>query len=88
MATSVHCILYDSTLCDEVANEIGRLIMTNNSGRIMLVVSKTTVQGIIYACSLCNELSDLEILNLIAKVRSLRCDVTSTIPWQKASFLW
>ena len=73
--------IYDSSLSDEVADEIGRLIMTNNSGTIMLVVSKNLVQGVINTCSFSSELSNLEILNLIIKVRSLCCDAMSTISW-------
>ena len=73
--------IYDSTLPDEIADEIGSLIMTNNSGRIMLIISKTKVQGVINTCSLSSELSNLEILNLIIKIRSLRCNITSIISW-------
>ena len=73
--------IYDSSLSDEVADEIGRLIMNNDASRIMLVVSKTKIQGIINTCSLSSELSNLEILNLIVKIRLLCRDVIPTISW-------
>ena len=47
----------------------------------MLVVSKTKIQGIINTCSLSSELSNLEILNLIVKIRLLCRDVIPTISW-------
>jgi len=65
--------VYDTTMSDEVADEIGRLIMTNYYfAGIMLVISKSKVRGTIITCSLSNELSNLELLNLIVKVKSLQ----------------
>ena len=63
--------IYDATLLDEVAEEIGDLIVSNNSAGIMVVISETKLQGTISTSSLNAELSKLEILNLIVKLRSL-----------------
>ena len=72
--------LYDSTLSDDLADKIGDQILFNYSGSIMLVASRSTVQGILNTNSLSKELSDLEILNLIVKIRSLSCIDAVPVP--------
>ena len=64
--------LYDSTLLDERADEIGKLIITHFSSGIKLLISKTKVHGILNAISLGDELSNLEILNLTTKLDRLQ----------------
>ena len=75
--------IYDSTLPDRFADEIGRLIMTTNLTGIRLIVSNTKVQGIINTISLKNQLSNLEILNLLIKLRLLCSkNVESVTSWR------
>ena len=64
--------LYDSTLSDERADEVGKLITTNFSSGVKLLISKTEVHGILNTVSLSDELSNLEILNLITKLNRLQ----------------
>ena len=68
--------IYDSTLSDEVADGIGHQLLSISSASVLLVASRSKVLGILNTCSLSAELSNLEILNLIVKVRSLNCNST------------
>ena len=73
--------IYDSTLSDEVADGIGnQILLSNNSANIMLVASKYKLQGVLNTCSLSSELSDLEMFNLIVKVRSSCCNYAISVP--------
>jgi len=58
-------------LSDEVADVIGQQLLSNSSASLMIVVSKSKIQGVLNTCSMSKELSNSEMLNLIVKVRSL-----------------
>jgi len=64
--------LYDSNLSDKLADEIGKSIITHFSSGVKLLISKTKVHGILNTTSLSDDLSNLEILNLIAKLNRLQ----------------
>ena len=64
-------LIDDPTLPDQVADEIFNLLPISVSRGIMIVASATKVQGVINACSLSSELSNIEILNLIRRIRIL-----------------
>ena len=74
-----HLLVYDSVLPDSASNEMCNLIWSMTPRGIMLVISESKIQGIINTHSLCSDLSDLEILNLIVKMRSLHSDCMSTV---------
>ena len=63
-------VIDDPTLSDQVANEIIDMLPSNISNGIILVVSNSKIQGIINTCSL-SELSNLEILYFIRRIRAL-----------------
>ena len=74
--------VYDSTLSDKAAEEIGDLILSKESAGIMLVVSEHKLQGIINTSTVCSELSKLELLNVIVTLRSLCSNnKASVVPW-------
>jgi len=61
--------VYNHVLSDQVADIIGRLISNKMTYGVMLIISKSNIQGIINMVTLSNKLSKLEILNLIGNVR-------------------
>ena len=76
--------VYNYALSDRNADEISSLI---SKGRmlyaIMLIISKSKIQGLINTNSLSNELSKLEILNLILNVRLMCFNHIWTYPWRR-----
>ena len=64
-------IIDDPTLSDQVADEIIGILPNNISNGIILVVSNSKIQGVINTCSLSSELSNLEMLNFIRRIRTL-----------------
>ena len=80
-----HLLIYDSMLPDSAADEICDLILSMEKPHsIMLIISKYKVQGIINTSSVCNNFSDLEILNIILKIRSLCSNyVSPATVWRK-----
>jgi len=78
---SLSLFLYNSTLSDQDVHEISSYILSKNPTGIMLVVNKDNVEGIIDTGALSVELSNLEILNLIVKVRSLCSIHISRASW-------
>ena len=75
--SSVNMLVYDSSMSDEIANDISSLITSSikDISGLMLVVSSSKVQGIVNTCSLSNELSALELFNLNTHL------TTKTSPW-------
>jgi len=71
--------IFNSNMPDELADDIIHLILSkyNSTASTMLVVSKSKIQGIINTNALSRELCDLEILNLLVKIRSLRCKISA-----------
>ena len=64
-------IIDDPNLSDEFSDEIMTLLSNIISNGNILVVSMNKIQGVINTCSLSSELSNLELLNLIRRIRSL-----------------
>ena len=77
---TVNMLVYDSTMSDEIANDISSLITssTKDISGLMLIVSSSKVQGIVNTCSLSNELSALELFNLNTYIRYININ---TSPW-------
>ncbi|XP_065916596.1 uncharacterized protein [Dysidea avara] len=64
-------VVYAPSLSDSFAHQMISSLPDVFSNGIVVVVSYNKIQGVINTSSLSSELSDLEILNLIAKIRSL-----------------
>ena len=80
---SVDMLVYDTTMPDEIANEIAdnisSLISSSNKdiSGVMLIVSNSKVQGIVNTSTLSNAFSALELFNLSAYVRLFRTNMCS-----------
>ena len=71
-----HCnnpslVIDDRSLSDKGADEIISLLPDNIFSGIILVVSRNKIQGVIKTHSLSSELSNLEMLHLIRRIRTL-----------------
>ena len=79
---SANMFVYNPTIPDQIADEISYLILTSNKyiSGVMLIVSKSKVQGIVNTCTLSNELSALELFNLSIYIRHLN---TKLCPWKE-----
>ena len=77
----VNMFVYDTTMSDQIADDISSLVPRLNKGisGVMLIVSSNKIQGIVNTCTLSNELSALEMFNLSIYVRYLN---TKTCPWK------
>ena len=79
--------IHDSTLSDQDTIEIGCNLQNIDSfdNGILLVIGKNKIQGMIkmHSLSNCSELSNLEILNLVLKLRSLCSNSSSVILWRE-----
>ena len=67
---SVNMFIYNPTMPDQMADDISSLIYKDISG-VLLIVSKSKIQGIVNTCTLSNELSALELFNLSIYIRYL-----------------
>ena len=76
---SVNMFVYDPTMSDEIADDISRVILSSykDVSGVMLIVSRSKVQGIVNTSSLSNELSALEIFNLSIYIRYLNSKMCS-----------
>ena len=77
--------VYSPALCDQDADEIGRLILNQMAYGVLLVISKSKIQGTINLVNLSNKLSKLELLNLIANFRIMCFKDVPTYPWRQDS---
>ena len=68
--TITSLFIYDYTFSEQEALAMNGLIKTINISGVFLIVVRHKVRGVIDTCSLRNELSNLEILNLIRAMRS------------------
>ena len=78
-------VIDDPTLSDQVAND---LVPNNISNGVVLIVSNSKIQGVINTCSLSKELSNLEILNLIRRIRTLCSSCVPVVPSWNESLQW
>ena len=78
----VNMFVYDPTMPDEIADDISCLILNleKDTSGVMLIVSKSKIQGIVNTCTLSNELSALELFNLSVYIRYLN---TKMCPWKE-----
>ena len=74
--------IYNPALPDEVVNEIDRLSSKIIYG-VVLIISKSKVQGVINMANLSSKLSNLDILNLIANVRIMCLKQMQSCPWRQ-----
>ena len=79
---SVNMFLYDPTMPDDIADDISCLVLSSEKdiSGVMLIVSKSKIQGIVNTCALSNELSDLELFNLSIYIRYLNAKMC---PWKE-----
>ena len=77
--------IYNPDLSDEFTNKMGQLISNRilNIYGVLLIISKSEVQGIIIAVTLSNRLSKLALLNLIKKCRTLCHKNMETCSWRQ-----
>ena len=75
-------------LSDQVADEIISSMPNSISTGIILVVSKSKIQGVINTCSLNSELSNLEMLHLIRRIRTFCSSSVPVITSWDASLQW
>ena len=70
---SANMFVYNPTMPDQIADDISHLILRSNKdiSGVILIVSKSKVQGIVNTCTLSNELSALELFNLSIYIRYL-----------------
>ena len=80
--TITSLFIYDYTFSEQEALAMNGLIKTINISGVFLIVNRHKVRGVIDTCSLRNELSNLEILNLIRAMRSF-CDNACILPWEE-----
>ena len=78
----VNMFVYDTTMPDEIADDISCLILNleKDTSGVMLIVSKSKIQGIVNTGTLSNELSALELFNLSVYIRYLN---TKMCPWKE-----
>ena len=78
-------LVFDHTLSDTFANEITTTMSDRilNFNGIMLIISKSEVQGIIKTVALSNRLSKLTLLNLIRKCRTMCHTNMQTCSWRQ-----
>ena len=77
--------IYNPDLSDEFANKMGHLISNTTSifYGVMLIISKSEVQGIINTVTLSNRLSKSALLNLIKKCRTMCYTNMQTNSWKQ-----
>ena len=79
----ISLFVYNPALSDQDADEIGGIISNEIPNGVMLVISKSVVQGFINMVALSNKLLKVEILNLIANVRIMFLKDIQTYPWKQ-----
>ena len=75
--------IYNPALSDEIVNKIDKKILSKTIYGVVLIISKSKVQGIINLVNLSSKLSNLEILNLIANVRIICLKQMQSYPWRQ-----
>ena len=75
--------IYNPALSDEVVNEMDKMISSKTIYGVVLIISKSKVQGIINMVNLSSKLSHLEILNLIANIRIICLKQMQSYPWRQ-----
>ena len=71
----VNMLVYDPTMSDEVGDFISSCILgqSKDISGLMLIVTNSKIQGFINTCTLSNELSALELYNLVRYLKTKTC---------------
>ena len=78
--------IYDPELPDQDADEICNLILSSRTtAQILLIISKTKIQGIINTFNISEQLTKLEIVNLAVNIDQKCFDNMETLPWKRNS---
>ena len=77
--------IYNPDLSDEFANKMGHLMSNKiiNFYGVMLIISKSEIQGMINTFTLSNRRSKLALLNLIKKIRTMCHRNMQTCSWRQ-----
>ena len=75
---SVNMFVYDPTMPDDIADDISSVMSSSNKdiSGVMLIISSSKVQGVVNTSTLSNELSALELFNLLIcmlDISTLKC---------------
>ena len=81
-------VIDDPTLSDQNADEILALLPSYIPDGMVLVVSDSKIQGVINTCLLSSELSNLEILNLMQRIRTLCSSCVPAVTSWNQNLLW
>ena len=75
--------VYNAELPDQDADEIYSMLSSEMTNGIMLIISRSKIQGIIDTFNICEQLTKLEILNLSLNVNQKFSDDTKVSPWKE-----
>ena len=79
--------VYNPGLPDQDADELGCSILSSNmTNRIMLIISKSKIQGIIDTFNICEQLTKLEIFNLAININHKYSNNMKTSPWKQSLY--
>ena len=85
--TKTNLFVYNPDLPDRDADEICSLILSNKvTNGIMLIISKSKIQGIINTFTISKQLTKLELLNLAINVDHKCYGHMQTCPWKQKLF--
>ena len=81
--TTTTLFMHNPELSDQDADEICSLILSYNvTNTVMLIISKSKIQGIINTSTIYEQLTNLEIFNLAANVKQISIDNIQIHPWK------
>ena len=75
--------VYNAELPDQDADKIYSMLSSKMTNGIMLVISRSKIQGIIDTFNICEQLTKLEVLNLSLNVNQKFSDDTKVSPWKE-----
>ena len=81
-------VIDDPTLSDQDADEISRLLPNYIPDGMVLIVSNSKIQEVISTCLLSSELSNLEMLNLMRRIRTLCSSCVPAVTAWNQNLLW
>ena len=75
--------VYNAELLDQNADKIYSMLSSKMTNGIMLVISRSKIQGMIDTFNICEQLTKLEILNLALNINQKFSDDTKVSPWKE-----
>ena len=78
--------VYNAELPDQDADEIYSMLSSELTNGIMLIISRSKIQGIIDTFNICEQLTKLEVLNLSLNVNQKFSDDTKVSPWKESFY--